>query len=373
MAVKKLGFGLMRLPLLNKEDRTSFDKDQIREMTDCFMAGGFTYFDTAYMYHDYKSECIVKEMVTDRYPRDSFTIADKLPTMQLKTKDDQVRIFDEQLDKVGVDYFDYYLLHSLSGDKMEMVEDFDCFGFIRRKKEEGKIRHIGFSFHDDAETLDRILSEHPEVEFVQLQLNYLDWDHLRVQSRRNYETVLRHGRKVVVMEPVKGGSLVNVPQEVRDMYAGAEPGMSVASWAIRFAAGLPGVMMVLSGMSTMEQMLDNTSYMSDFKPLSESDKELVWKARDMIMDSRVIPCTSCRYCVEGCPQGIVIPEYFSLYNEEVRPTGTCAVTGRKAYEELGRTGGKAGECIKCGQCSSICPQHIDIPSMLEKVVSTFEG
>ncbi len=244
METKKLGFGYMRLPLIDEKDRKSFDEKQVFQMVDMFIDRGFTYFDTAYMYHEYESENMLRKALVERYPREAYTVADKMPTMLLKSAADVDRIFNEQLRKVGVDYFDYYLMHSLVGSRQPMVEEYDCFGYAAKKKAEGKIKNLGFSFHDDAETLDKILTDHPEVDFVQLQINYLDWENRSIQSRANYETALRHGKKIIVMEPVKGGSLVNLPEEAIAMMRAAAPDMSPASWAIRFAAGLDGVMML---------------------------------------------------------------------------------------------------------------------------------
>lgn len=375
METKKLGFGYMRLPLINEKDRKSFDEEQIFKMVDMFMERGFTYFDTAYMYHEYESENMLRKALVERYPREAYTVADKMPTMLLKSADDVDRIFNEQLKKVGVDYFDYYLMHSLVGSRQPMVEEYDCFGYAAKKKQEGKIKYLGFSFHDDAETLEKILRDHPEVDFVQLQINYLDWENRSIQSRANYETALRHGKKIIVMEPVKGGSLVNLPEEALAMMTEAAPGMSPASWAIRFAAGLDGVMMVLSGMSSIEQMDDNTLFMSDFKRLSPHEEEILEKVKEIILNSDTVPCTSCRYCVEGCPKGIDIPEYFALYNAELDPNLAKTFGNEKSgdiYRRLGEAGGKASECISCGACVSVCPQHISIPEELSKVAKTFE-
>ncbi|MCD8396293.1 MAG: aldo/keto reductase [Lachnospiraceae bacterium] len=371
MKMGKLGFGLMRLPLLNADDSKSIDKEQVCRMADTFLERGFTYFDTAYMYHDHESERAVKDVITKRYARDSYTLATKLPLFQLEKKEDMERIFNEQLEKTGQDFFDYYLLHAMSGERYELVDRLGGFEFIAAKKAAGKVRHIGFSFHDKAEVLDRILTDHPEVEFVQLQLNYLDWEDAKVQSRKCYETAVKHGKKVVVMEPVKGGTLAKLPEKAEKLLRAVHPDWSNASWAIRFAASLENVMIVLSGMSSMEQMLDNSSYMQDMEPLTEEEKSLLLgQVVDIIHEAAKIPCTACRYCVEGCPMDIAIPDYFALYNAELEDRDNPAHSAR--YEELSKEHGKASDCVECGQCESVCPQQLKVTDWLKKTAKVFE-
>ncbi len=359
--MKNLGFGLMRLPLLN-EDQKSFDKQQIFDMADKYLEMGFTYFDTAYMYHDGASERMLKEAVVDRHPRESFLVATKLPTMMLEKEEDIPRIFNEQLERTGAGYFDYYLLHCLNGHNYEVSERLGAFEFVQQKKREGLVKRVGFSFHDNAEMLDKILTEHPEMEFVQLQINYLDWEDNGVQSRKCYEVARKHGKDIIVMEPVKGGTLANVPPKAEKLLKEASSDMSTASWAVRFAASCEGVIMVLSGMSNMQQLSDNTGYMVDFVPLTESEKQLCFKVADIINNAVSVPCTACRYCVEGCPMNIAIPEYFAHFNND----------DRSGYTEVSAKYGKASECIECGQCESHCPQHIEIIKQLKEVAKAFE-
>ena len=368
---KKLGFGLMRLPLTDTNDKGSIDIEALKEMVDTFMEQGFTYFDTAWMYCAFKSENAVKEALTDRYPRDRYTLTTKLHASYLKTKEDRDRIFEEQRQKTGVDYFDYYLIHAIDQELYSIYNEMDCFNWLIEKKKQGFVKHIGFSYHDSAEFLDQVLTEHPEMEFVQLQMNYLDWESAEVQSRKCYEVASKHGKPVIVMEPVKGGTLADVPAEVRESFAAYHPDLSVPSWAIRFVASLDNVAKVLSGMSNMEQLMDNISYMKEFVPMNAEETELVHKAAEMIKDSIAIPCTGCSYCTEGCPMQIAIPDLFRVYNKSKRGEITD-VEANEEYRQLTESGGKARECLACGQCQVACPQHLEIINYLKDVAKCME-
>lgn len=368
---KKLGFGLMRLPLTDANDKGSIDVEETKKMVDAFIEQGFTYFDTAWMYCAFKSENAVKEALTDRYPRDRYTLTTKLHASYLKTKEDRDRIFEEQRQKTGVEYFDYYLIHAIDQELYSIYNEMDCFNWLIEKKKQGFVKYIGFSYHDSAEFLDQVLTEHPEMEFVQLQMNYLDWESAEVQSRKCYEVASKHGKPVIVMEPVKGGTLADVPAEVRESFAAYHPDLSVPSWAIRFVASLDNVAMVLSGMSNMEQLMDNISYMKEFVPMNAEETELVHKAAEMIKDSIAIPCTGCSYCTEGCPMQIAIPDLFRVYNKSKRGEITD-VEANEEYRQLTESGGKARECLACGQCQVACPQHLEIINYLKDVAKCME-
>lgn len=369
---KKLGFGLMRLPLTDPDDAASVDLAQTSRMIDTFLASGFTYFDTAWMYCGFESENAVRKALVERHPRDAYTLATKLHAGFLHTKEDRDRIFNEQLRKTGVEFFDYYLLHDMGKDHFEKYTALDCFDWIVEKKKKGLVRHIGFSFHDTADVLDQVLRAHPEMEFVQLQLNYLDWDSAGIQSRQCLEVARKHGKPVIVMEPVKGGTLAKLPAKAEAAMKAHAPELSIPSWAIRFAASQEGVAMVLSGMSTPEQLEDNLSYMKDFVPLTPAEEQIVKAAADAINETIAVPCTGCSYCTDGCPMRINIPKYFSLYNADLQEVEEKGWTPQgEYYDRLTQSFGKASDCVACGQCEGVCPQHLPIIEHLKEVAAHF--
>lgn len=370
--MKKLGFGLMRLPYFGNNP-ADVDVEQAKKMVDLFIEKGFTYFDTALMYNAFGSEKATKEFLVDRYPRDAYTIATKLHNNFFNTLEERDKIFNEQRERIGVEFFDYYLLHSIEKVSLQKYEEFDCFNWLFDKKAQGLVKHVGFSFHDNAELLDEVLTKYPQMEFVQLQLNYLDWESEWIQSRACYEVAAKHGVPVIVMEPVKGGTLANVPEAADQLLKAADPNLSTASWAIRFAASLENVMLVLSGMSNIEQMQNNLSYMEDFQPLTEEEKKMVFQVADIINSQTAVACTGCSYCTDGCPVQIAIPQYFSMYNEDMREReGKDWTINFTNYNNLSKEFGKASACIECGQCEAMCPQHLPIIEKLKDVAEYFE-
>lgn len=368
MMPKKLGFGCMRLPVING-DTNAIDDARFCAMIDSYMEQGFKYFDTAYPYHNEKSEEAVKRCLVERYDREKFFLATKMPVWLVKETADYEKLFEIQRQRCGVEYFDFYLLHAMNKDRVKEAEEKGGFAFVQRMKEEGKIRHIGFSFHDTADVLADILSRHPEMEFVQLQINYYDWESESVQSRKCYEAAEKYGVPVIVMEPVKGGTLANMVGEPAAILKELDAEASYASFAIRYAASLENVMLVLSGMSDEAQLADNTSYMKDFVPLSEKEQQAIGKVVEELEKLPTIACTACRYCVEGCPKKIVIPDVFHAYNSVVQ-FGLNDIT-RGNYNRAVANNGRAEDCIKCGKCEGQCPQHLSIRDLLEKTAETF--
>lgn len=361
----KLGFGMMRLPKIGDD----FDLEQIKKMVDLFMDAGFTYFDTAYVYEG--SEAITKKALVDRYPRDSYTLATKVNAhMHDRTEEESKEQIRTSLERTGAGYFDYYLLHALSQNNRHFYEDYRLWDYVKELKAEGLIRHYGFSYHDGPEFLDELLTAHPDVEFVQLQINYADWENPKVTSRANYEVARKHGKSIVIMEPVKGGALAEPAEDVQKLLRDANPDASFSSWAIRFAASLEGVITVLSGMSTLEQMQDNLSYMKNFQPMTEEEHQVIAKAQEEFGKSPAIACTACHYCTEGCPQQIAIPDIFTAMNK--RLVGGRLKEAIADYEEVAPIGHKASDCISCNQCEDACPQHLEIINLLKECAEVLE-
>ena len=360
--IGKLGFGLMRLPEI--EGKT--DIEQVKKMVDMFMERGFTYYDTAFVYGNGESERVAREALVDRYPRESFQLATKLPLFDKDAMAEEIhQRFYTSLERTGAGYFDYYLIHNLGPGRRQLAEKYDIWNWLMERKAEGLIRHLGFSMHDTADALDETLTAHPEAEFVQLQINYKDWEDPSVQSRKCYEVAMKHGVPVIIMEPVKGGTLSSLPLEAEALMKQARPNDSISSWAVRYCASLPGVITVLSGMSNIEQMADNLSYMSDFEPMSESEHAIIEKAREIIAAVPVIPCTNCKYCVDGCPKKINIPGIIKCVNLNTVYRNPAKARGEYGWVN-GPENGKAKDCIACGACEGICPQHIGIIEELKK-------
>lgn len=362
---KNFGFGFMRLPMKDGE----VDFAETSRMVDAFLDAGFNYFDTAHGYLQGRSETALKTCLTSRYPRDCYILTDKLTANFFKTETDIRPFFESQLAACGVDYFDFYLMHAQGASNYGHFKECRAYETAFALKAEGKVRHVGISFHDHPEVLEQILTEHPQIEVVQIQFNYVDYDDPAVQSRACYEVCRRHHKPVIVMEPVKGGNLVNLPEEAKAVLNDLHGG-SLASYALRFAAGFEGMLMVLSGMSSLEQMQDNISFMADFKPLDERELAAVRKVQEMFKSKHLIPCTSCRYCTDGCPKHISIPDLFAIMNtRQILRDWNADYYYNVVHTAPGR---KASDCVKCGRCEKVCPQHLPIRKLLEDVANEFE-
>ena len=368
--IKKLGFGLMRLPRVEGKDDV-IDIEQVKQMVDEFMSAGFTYFDTAWAYEG--SEEAIRKALVERYPRESFQLATKLAAwINCKTREEAIEQFNTSLRRSGAGYFDFYLLHNLGESRTKPFDDFGMWDFVKEMKAAGKIKHYGFSFHSTPEELEEILTAHPDAEFVQLQINYADWDSHAIQSIKCYEVAQKHGKPVIVMEPVKGGNLANPPESVANIFKAADPNASCASWAVKFAADLDGVMVVLSGMSNLEQMRDNLAYMKGFTHLTPEQKNVIEAARTELAKIPVIPCTNCNYCSKVCPMNIGISGSFNALNMYTLYNNYDLAHSREFFDVVVRGFKKAGECIKCGKCEQVCPQHIEIRKELVRVAETFK-
>jgi len=362
---KNFGFGCMRLPMIEGE----VDTEEFCRMIDTFLARGFNYFDTAHGYLDGKSELALRQCLVARYPRESYILANKLSGGFIEKEEDILPFFYQQLECCGVDYFDFYLMHAQSRNNFDKFKACRAYETALELRAQGKIKHLGISFHDTADFLEQILTEYPQIEVVQIQFNYADYDDPKVESKKCYDVCRKYGKPVIVMEPVKGGTLVDLPDAAKDIFDRLGTG-SYASYAIRFAADFEGIMMVLSGMGSMEMMLDNCSYMENFRPLNKAERNAVGKVRAIIHNLDLIACTSCRYCTTGCPMNIDIPALFACMNG--KRLWNDDKYNANYHNIHTANGGKASDCIVCGQCEKYCPQRLPIRDLLRKVAATFE-
>lgn len=370
----ELGLGMMRLPLLDENDFKSIDYEQVNKMVDSYMESGFNFFDTAYVYHEGVGEESFRKSVVERYPRDSFMLSTKLPLFVI-TKESQLEpLFVEQLKNCGVDYFDYYLLHNVSGYTETAWKNVDLYSFIQRKKEEGYIKHIGLSTHGDAEFLEGILVEHPEIEFVLLQINYIDWEDEAIESKKCWEVARKYNKEIMIMEPYKGGFLADVPKEAKIIMKDYNPDKSVISWAMRFVANLEDIKVIFTGASNLEQLENNISEIKNADPLNDEELEILKEVSEIINSNITVDCTKCRYCIDACPEEIDIAKIFDLYNKD-------KLLGNEGWSQAGNAYlnysklpdvGIASDCVECEMCVEECPQQIDIPEVLKDVAKTFE-
>lgn len=362
---KNFGFGCMRLPMKDGE----VDHEAFSEMVDAFLESGFNYFDTAHGYLGGKSETALKACLTSRYPREAYILTNKLSESYFQCNEDIRPGFEKQLEACGVEYFDFYLMHAQNAHNFKKYKACRAYETALELKQEGKIKHLGISFHDKAEVLEQILTEYPQIEAVQIQFNYVDYEDITVQGRKCYEVCRKFGKPMIVMEPVRGGSLVDIPEAAKEVFAALNGG-TPASYAIRYAASFEGIEMVLSGMSNMEQMLDNISYMKDFRPLQEQEYAAIARVCEIFQEQNLVPCTVCRYCTDGCPMQISIPDLFRCLNDKKRFNN---YSSDWAYHNIHtKNGGKASTCIQCGKCEAACPQHLPIRELLKEVAGTFE-
>ena len=372
--MSKLGMGLMRLPLMDENDQTSIDYEEVNKMVDAYMDAGFDYFDTAFVYHEGVGEAAFRKCVVERYPRESFKIATKLPLFVITEESQLEPIFAQQLENCGVEYFDYYMLHNVSGFTENAWKNVDLYSFIQKKKEEGYIKHIGISTHGNAEFLEEILFEHPELEFVLLQINYLDWEDEGIESRKCLEVARKYNKQVMIMEPYKGGFLADVPEEAEKIMKEYNPNRSVVSWAMRFVANLEDVEVVLTGASNLEQLENNIYEFKNADPLNDEEMEIISQVSEIINSNITVDCTKCRYCVDTCPEDIDIAKIFDLYNKHKMLKIDEWTQFGNAYLNYSKLDGVgiASDCIECEICIEECPQSINIPDVLKDVAKTFE-
>lgn len=367
--MKKLGFGFMRLPLKNPDNLKSIDKPYLTQLIDTYIQQGYNYFDTAHVYHKQISEETLAELVVERYPRDQIIIADKLPIFNIENEEQLEEIFNTQLKRLKVDYIDYYMIHNASTRHQKKIEEFHAYEFIKQKQKEGYIKHIGISSHDTADYIEKQIKQHPEIEFIQLQINYLDWNDKNIQAQKCYEVACKYKKPVIVMEPLKGGTLADVPKEVEKLFKEYNPEKSIASWAMDFDLNLDNVMVILSGMNTQQQLDDNIHTTETFKKLTQQQLNIIKKAAKIIRNTKEIPCTYCGYCLDSCPQDINIPKYFDLYNSNKLLENNHA---SMYYENYITHHPSPSTCIECGECIKACPQNINIIKQLKNVTEAFK-
>lgn len=368
-SIPKFGFGCMRLPLTDPDDQASIDIEQFKQMVDTFIEAGGTYFDTAHVYHQGASERALKEALVDRYPRNAYTVATKCLAWAIDSEEEAKNNLPLSLERLGLDYIDFYLLHNVGGSRTARFDEYGMWDYVQQKKDEGLIKHIGFSMHDGAEALDELLTAHPNMDFVQLQVNYLDWDDPVVEARRCMEVAARHNVPVVIMEPVRGGRLAELPERAASILQAANPDASLASWAYRFCWHLPNVISVLAGMSTLDQVRDNAASFKADEPFSANEQAALDEAIAALKSVPSVPCTNCRYCVKECPQGVKIPEIMSLLNLELMVENRDFVKGLYSWQAAA---GPASSCIACGACEQMCPQSIDIIDQLQIAAEHYE-
>ncbi|WP_407408902.1 aldo/keto reductase [Methanobrevibacter sp.] len=368
----KFGFGCMRLPLTDADDPTKIDQELFNEMVDIYMEKGFNYFDTSYAYHNGVSEVAIRKAVVERYPRESFQICDKMPTWALTSEEDNEKFVTEMLERLGIDYFDVFFVHNINVPWLKLAEKHNTFEYVKKMKENGIAKKIGFSFHDNAKLLKEVLDKYGDMmDVVQLELNYLDWEDPAIEARKCYEICVEHGLDVYVMEPLKGGVIVNTNDEIKSEFKKFNPDKSIASFALRFCASLEHVKIVLSGMNKMEDLIDNCDTFENFEVLSDEENQFLERMALKLKETVAVPCSECGYCVKACPEMIPIPEYFNLYNlSKIQPEYN---NYRLYYDKLSEEKVPAEDCTYCGTCLDHCTQQIDIPEELEKVCEHFEA